>query len=80
MTSPSNNGGSIALNNVSLRKYLPWIRLWGGWELFQELLRALRAVATKHGVSLSNVALRWVLDQPAVGGVIVGIRCGADWL
>jgi len=27
-------------------------------------------------VSLSNVALRWVLDQPSVAGVIVGARLG----
>ena len=39
----------------------------------QELLAALEGVALKHKVSISNVALRWVLDQPAVGGAIVVI-------
>mmetsp|Transcript_10617 Transcript_10617/g.17868 ORF Transcript_10617/g.17868 Transcript_10617/m.17868 type:complete len:487 (-) Transcript_10617:129-1589(-) len=64
------------LSNVSLRKYLRWIQVWGGWPLFQELLATLDRVAAKHHVSISNVAQRWVLDQPAVGGVIVGVRFG----
>jgi aryl-alcohol dehydrogenase-like predicted oxidoreductase len=64
------------LTNVSLRKYLPWIQYWGGWKLFQELLTVLDKIAVKHSVSISNVAIRWVLDQPAVGGVIVGVRFG----
>ena len=33
-------------------------------------------VAAKHGVSMANVATRWVLDQPAVAAVIVGARLG----
>ena len=65
-----------SLTNVSLRKYLPWIQYWGGWRLFQELLTVLDKIAIKHSVSISNVAIRWVLDQPAVGGVIVGVRFG----
>lgn len=64
------------LTNVSLRKYLPWINSWGGWGLFQELLTVLDVIAIKHEVSISNVALRWVIDQPAVGGAIVGARLG----
>lgn len=64
------------LTNVSLKKYLPWIQSWGGWRLFQELLTVLDKIALKHSVSISNVAIRWVLDQPAVGGVIVGVRFG----
>ena len=67
---------SESLSNVSLRKYLPWINYWGGWGLFQELLRVLDLVAKKHRVSLSNVALRWVIDQPTVAGAIVGVRFG----
>ena len=70
-----------ALSNVSLRKYLPWIKYWGGggdqsWGLFQELLSTLDSIGKKHGTSISNVALRWVLDQQAVAGVIVGTRLG----
>jgi aryl-alcohol dehydrogenase-like predicted oxidoreductase len=52
------------------------IRSWGGWSLFQELLRVLEGIATKHSVSISTVAIRWVLDFPYVGAVIVGARMG----
>ena len=48
------------------------IRAWGGWTLFQELLKVLQTIATKHHVDVSNVAARWVLDQPETGAVIVG--------
>lgn len=37
-------------------------------------------IAQKHGaeISLTNVATRWVLQQPAVGAVIVGTRLGVS--
>jgi aryl-alcohol dehydrogenase-like predicted oxidoreductase len=38
------------------------------------MLTSLDAVATRHGVGIGAVALRWVLDQPGVSGVIVGAR------
>ena len=38
--------------------------------------RASTAIARKHGVSVANVATRWVLEQPAVAAVIVGARLG----
>ncbi|OHW98376.1 aldo keto reductase [Colletotrichum incanum] len=60
----------------SQRKYYAMIRSWGSWELFQDLLRVLKMVASKHNVSISNVATRWVLDFPYVGAVIVGARMG----
>jgi aryl-alcohol dehydrogenase-like predicted oxidoreductase len=65
-----------ALTTASLRKYKPMIDAWGGWALFQELLRALEQIAARHGVSIANVAVRAILDRPAVGGVIVGTRLG----
>lgn len=68
--------GSRELTTVSLRKYKQMIDAWGGWVLFQELLRAAREVAERHGVSIANVAVRAVLDRPAVAGVIVGARLG----
>jgi aryl-alcohol dehydrogenase-like predicted oxidoreductase len=67
-----------ALMTASLRKYKQIIDIWGGWTLFQGLLRVLRSIADKHGVSIANVAARWVLEQPAVAGVIVGVRLGAS--
>ncbi len=67
---------AAALNTASLRKYKQMIDAWGGWALFQQLLAALRAIADKHGVSIANVAVRYILDQPAVAGVIIGARLG----
>jgi hypothetical protein len=66
--------GRPAFENVSLDKYYRIIGDFGGWELFQQLLRALRAVAQRHGVSIANVASRYVLDQPQVGAIIIGAR------
>lgn len=64
------------LNTASLSKYKNMIDAWGGWTLFQELLVALETVARRRGCSLASVATRYVLDRPAVGGVIVGCRLG----
>ncbi|KAI0437407.1 NADP-dependent oxidoreductase domain-containing protein [Xylaria telfairii] len=60
--------------NWSLRKYLRFIRVAGGWEPFQGLLRALSTIAHEHGVSIAAVATRYVLDIPIVSAVIVGCR------
>jgi aryl-alcohol dehydrogenase-like predicted oxidoreductase len=67
-----------ALDTASLRKYKNMIDVWGGWELFQSLLSALQLIAQKHGVSIANIAVRCVLDQPTVAGVIVGARLGVS--
>ena len=64
------------LATASLQKYKHMIDAWGGWALFQELLAALKQIADKHGVSIANVGARYVLDRPAVAGVIVGARLG----
>jgi aryl-alcohol dehydrogenase-like predicted oxidoreductase len=60
--------------NRSLTKYALIVEEFGSWELFQELLHALARVGQKHGVSLTTVGFRYVLDRPAVAGVIVGAR------
>ena len=62
------------LENRSLVKYLLIIEEFGGWERFQELLAGLHVVGARHGVGIGAVAIRWVLDQPGVAGVIVGAR------
>jgi aryl-alcohol dehydrogenase-like predicted oxidoreductase len=67
---------SATLNTASLRKYKQMIDAWGGWALFQELLQVLKQIADQHGVSLTNVAVRYILDRPTVAGVIVGVRLG----
>ncbi|MGK7876963.1 MAG: aldo/keto reductase [Xenococcaceae cyanobacterium] len=70
--------GFRILNTASLRKYKNMVDGWGDWTLFQELLTVLKQIATKHGVSLSNVAVRYILEQPAVAGTIVGARLGVS--
>jgi aryl-alcohol dehydrogenase-like predicted oxidoreductase len=62
------------LENRSLVKYRLIIDEFGGWDRFQRLLAALNTVATRHDVGIGAVAIRWVLDQPGVSGVIVGAR------
>jgi aryl-alcohol dehydrogenase-like predicted oxidoreductase len=63
-----------ALENRSLVKYKLVIDEFGGWDLFQALLRALRAIADRRGVDIATVASRAVLDRPGVSAVIVGAR------
>lgn len=65
-----------ALDTWSQMKYGRFIRAAGGWDVFQQLLRATHAVAQRHAISIATVASRWVLDQPGVAGVIVGARLG----
>ena len=64
------------LYTASLQKYKNMIDAWGGWILFQELLVVLDEIAKKHHVSIANVAAKFVLDEPAVAGVIIGVRLG----
>ncbi|XP_030640614.1 uncharacterized oxidoreductase At1g06690, chloroplastic-like [Chanos chanos] len=68
--------GRAELYTASLGKYKNMIDAWGGWSLFQELLAALDTVAKRNSCSIASVATRYILDQPAVGGVIVGCRLG----
>jgi aryl-alcohol dehydrogenase-like predicted oxidoreductase len=60
------------LNNRSLVKYKLIIDDFGGWNLFQQLLEVLAAVAAKHATDIATVASRAILDRPQVAGVIVG--------
>jgi aryl-alcohol dehydrogenase-like predicted oxidoreductase len=64
------------LGTASLRKYKNMIDAWGGWSLFQELLAALKRIANKHAASIASVGTRYILDRPAVAGVIIGTRLG----
>ncbi|MBI1776256.1 MAG: aldo/keto reductase [Proteobacteria bacterium] len=58
--------------NRSLTKYKLIIDEFGGWALFQQLLRALKKVGQRHGVGVGEVAVRWTLGRPGVVGCIVG--------
>lgn len=62
----------------SKSKYKRFIDTIGGWGVLQGVLAAAKAVAVKHGVSVANVATRWVLEQDAVGAVIIGARLGEN--
>ncbi|RWW11316.1 hypothetical protein BHE74_00059559 [Ensete ventricosum] len=64
------------LNTPSLQKYKRMVDAWGGWSLFQVLLQTMKKVASKHGVSLPTVAVRYILNQPSVAGSMVGVRLG----
>ena len=63
-------------NTSSLQKYKNMIDSWGGWNLFQDLLKTLDKIAKKHDASIANIATRFILDRPVVAGVIIGARLG----
>lgn len=73
------------------QQYFDVMSTWGTWAEFQALLGVLSTVAQKLSgetdsdndsgsspVSISHVAARWVLQQRAVGAVIVGTRLGVS--
>ncbi|XP_074268174.1 putative oxidoreductase At1g06690, chloroplastic isoform X1 [Silene latifolia] len=64
------------LNTPSLQKYKRMVDAWGGWSQFQVLLQQLSKIGRKHGVSIATVAVKYILDQPAVAGSMIGVRLG----
>ncbi|XVF05207.1 hypothetical protein REPUB_Repub05bG0152100 [Reevesia pubescens] len=38
--------------------------------------RLSKKVASKHGVSIPTVAVKYIIDQPAVAGSMIGVRLG----
>lgn len=64
--------------NWSQMKYKRFIDAAGGWEPFQSLLENLQDIAQSKKVSIANVATKYMLEQPAVGGIIIGARLGAS--
>jgi len=64
------------LDTWSEMKYGRFIREAGGWDKLQGLLQTMHRAAERQQVSVANVACRAILDQPAVGGVIIGARLG----
>lgn len=47
---------------------------WGDWKLFQELLEALYAIGGRYDKTISEIAMRWVLDNSSVSAIICGAR------
>jgi enamine deaminase RidA (YjgF/YER057c/UK114 family) len=68
--------GSEQLETWSQMKYKRFIDAAGGWGKFQSVLSTVARVATRLDVSMANVACRYILDAPAVAGIIVGARLG----
>ena len=64
------------LYTASLYKYKTMIDRWGSWKLFQTLLKKLDEIAKKYKVSIANIAVRYIIDNPLVGGAIIGARLG----
>lgn len=60
----------------SQMKYKRFIDQTGSWENFQQLLQTIHEIATKKGVSIANIASRFIMEQAGVGGVIIGARPG----
>ncbi len=58
----------------SRAKYKRFIDAAGGWPALQTILAAAQKIGRKHGVSIANVATRWVLDHTAVAAIIIGAR------
>jgi aryl-alcohol dehydrogenase-like predicted oxidoreductase len=67
-----------SLSTASLQKYKQMVDAWGDWGRFQHVLAVLEQIAKKHQASIANVAVRYVLDRPAVAGAIVGARLGVS--
>ncbi|WP_224491545.1 aldo/keto reductase [Robertkochia flava] len=66
------------LSTWSQMKYKRFIDTVGGWDVFQEILRALNEVAEKHKTSIANIASRYMLENPHVAAVIIGARLGEN--
>lgn len=62
----------------SQMKYKRFVDNAGGWDVYQNLLETIHKIANTHSVSMANVACRYILDQPGVGGIIIGARLGAS--
>ena len=68
--------GASDIADWSKSKYKRFVDEIGGWPALQAILAALDGVARKHGVSIPNVATRWVLEHEAVAATIIGARLG----
>ncbi len=62
------------LENRSLTKYRLIIEEFGTWEFFQHLLRMLRNIADQYNCTITEIALRYILQKRNVASLIVGAR------
>ena len=71
-----NEPSDAELTTWSQMKYKRFIDAAGGWEPYQNVLKIVKQIANKYGVSIANIASRYVLENPNVAAVIVGARLG----
>ncbi len=64
------------MDTWSQMKYKRFLDVAGGWDKLQLLLETLHPIAEEYRVSIANIATKFILEQPAIGGVIVGARLG----
>ncbi|NNM32417.1 MAG: aldo/keto reductase [Gemmatimonadetes bacterium] len=64
--------------NRSVAKYLQVVDEVGRWESLQAVLRALRDVAERCGLSVAEAAMSYARFQPAVRAIIVGLSRSPD--
>ena len=64
---------AVDASNRSLQKYRLMIDEAGGWDLLQRLLDVLASIAGKHETGIDAIAAKWVLEQPTVAAIILGI-------
>ncbi|MEM9387449.1 MAG: aldo/keto reductase [Pseudomonadota bacterium] len=64
---------SASQANRSLTKYRLIIEEAGGWDAYQGLLELLHEIAAANQVSIAAVAARWVLEQPCVAAIMLGV-------
>jgi aryl-alcohol dehydrogenase-like predicted oxidoreductase len=55
-------------------KYQLIIKEFGGWNLFQELLKVLDVIAKSHNTDIGTIASAYIVNRPGVAAVIVGAR------
>jgi aryl-alcohol dehydrogenase-like predicted oxidoreductase/enamine deaminase RidA (YjgF/YER057c/UK114 family) len=66
------------LTTWSQMKYKRFIDTVGGWSRLQDILQVLQRIGKKHEVSVAAIASRYILEQPAVAGIIIGARPGVS--
>jgi|FLOH01.1.fsa_nt_gi aryl-alcohol dehydrogenase-like predicted oxidoreductase len=55
-------------------KYQLIIKEFGGWPLFQRLLKVLASISEEHGTDIGTIASAYIVNRPGVKAVIVGAR------
>ena len=68
--------GLSGLATWSQHKYKRFLDTIGGWDVLQALLSTLAKLGRERGCTIASLATRYILAQPAVGGIIIGARIG----